>query len=98
MGANHVARIGWSVDGPDFQLGEYSHSWGYGGTGKFSTNGKFTDFNVKFYKGDVITAYLVSLPLTLTPSNSPSYPLILPLSHPSFPLTSPHTPTHIPHA
>lgn len=48
------------MDGCNFQLGEYPLSWGYGGTAKFSTDSKFSDFNVKFYKGDVVTAYLVS--------------------------------------
>lgn len=60
LGANHVSRVGWSVDSPNFQLGEYPHSWGYGGTAKLSTNRVFTDFNVKYYNGDVVTCYLVS--------------------------------------
>ena len=60
IGANHVSRVGWSVDGGNYQLGEYKHSWGYGGTAKFSTDRQFTDFNVKFYNNDVVTCYLVS--------------------------------------
>ncbi|KAF6037613.1 HNRNPU [Bugula neritina] len=40
------------------KLGEYPKSWGYGGTAKFSTNSKFSDFNVKYYNTDVVTCYL----------------------------------------
>ncbi|XP_067938528.1 heterogeneous nuclear ribonucleoprotein U-like protein 2 isoform X2 [Watersipora subatra] len=58
LGANHVSRVGWSVDCGNYQLGEYPKSWGYGGTAKLSTDSKFTDFNVKFYNGDVVTCYL----------------------------------------
>lgn len=59
VGANHVSRAGWTVDGCNYQLGEYPLSWAYGGTAKFSTDSKFTDFSVKFYKNDCVTCYLV---------------------------------------
>ena len=51
----HVVRVGWSVDGSDFQLGEDQLSYGYGGTGKSSVNGKFNDYGRPFSVGDVIT-------------------------------------------
>jgi len=37
-------------------LGEEENSWGYGGTAKFSTNNKFSNFGRRFTKGDVIMA------------------------------------------
>ena len=42
----YVVRVGWSVDDSNFTLGEEPGSWGYGGTGKASTNLKF---KVSFY-------------------------------------------------
>jgi len=39
-------------------------SYGYGGTGKASTDCKFTDYGQPFAKDDVITAYVVSLSAT----------------------------------
>lgn len=59
LGANHVSRCGWSVDVGNYQLGEYPKSWGYGGTAKLVNDSKFTDYNMKYYNGDVITCYLV---------------------------------------
>ena len=54
----HVLRVGWSVDGADFQLGEDHLSYGYGGTGKISVNSKFSDYGHPFSVGDVITCCL----------------------------------------
>ena len=54
----HVLRVGWSVDGADFQLGEDHLSYGYGGTGKISVNSKFTDYGHPFHVGDVLTCCL----------------------------------------
>ncbi|PVD25432.1 hypothetical protein C0Q70_13088 [Pomacea canaliculata] len=54
----HVLRVGWSVDDTSLQLGEEPLSYGYGGTGKASTDCKFTDFGQTFTAGDIITAYL----------------------------------------
>ena len=44
--------------------GEEKMSYGYGGTGKASTDCKFTDYGQPFAKDDVITAYVVSLSAT----------------------------------
>lgn len=38
--------------------GEEKFSYGYGGTGKASTDCKFTDFGTKFGEGDVLACYL----------------------------------------
>ncbi|XP_077995530.1 heterogeneous nuclear ribonucleoprotein U-like protein 1 [Glandiceps talaboti] len=54
----HVLRVGWSVDGSDLQLGEASLSYGYGGTGKISSNNKFLDYGQPFGVGDTLTCYL----------------------------------------
>jgi len=39
-----------------FFTGEEENSWGYGGTAKFSTNNKFSNFGRRFAKGDVVMA------------------------------------------
>ena len=39
-----------------FLSGEEENSYGYGGTAKFSTNNKFSNFGRRFSKGDVIMA------------------------------------------
>eukprot|EP00794_Sanderia_malayensis_P007951 gene7951-8808_t len=54
----HVLRVGWSVDNSDLQLGEDKLSYGYGGTGKISTDGKFSDYGRRFSVGDTITCHL----------------------------------------
>ncbi|CAG5120581.1 unnamed protein product [Candidula unifasciata] len=54
----HIVRLGWSTDSSSFQLGEEPWSYGYGGTGKFSTNNRFTDYGGRFEEGDVIGAML----------------------------------------
>lgn len=41
-------------------LGEEKFSYGYGGTGKASTDCKFSDFGETFGEGDAIACYLVS--------------------------------------
>ena len=53
-----VCRVGWSVDGSSYQLGEDKLSWGYGGTGKSSIESKFRDYGKPFGAGDVITCYM----------------------------------------
>lgn len=51
----HVCRIGISRwDDPVGNLGESDHSFGFGGTGKFSNAGKFSDYGEKFGVGDTI--------------------------------------------
>ncbi|KAL8609349.1 hypothetical protein ACOMHN_008143 [Nucella lapillus] len=54
----HVVRVGWSIDSSSFQLGEEPWSFGYGGTGKFSTNCRFSDYGQRFGAGDVIGVML----------------------------------------
>ncbi|KAI5608398.1 heterogeneous nuclear ribonucleoprotein U-like protein 1 isoform X1 [Silurus asotus] len=54
----HVVRIGWSLDSCSTQLGEEPFSYGYGGTGKKSSNCKFEDYGEKFGENDVIGCYL----------------------------------------
>lgn len=55
----NVLRCGWSVDDASLQLGEDPLSFGYGGTGKKSTDGKFLDYGIPFGAGDVIACFLV---------------------------------------
>lgn len=51
----HVCRIGISRgDDSVGNLGETEHSFGFGGTGKFSNAGKFSDYGEKFGVGDTI--------------------------------------------
>ncbi|KAF0890850.1 hypothetical protein E2562_016012 [Oryza meyeriana var. granulata] len=51
----HLCRVGVSRgDDPVGCLGETGHSFGFGGTGKFSHQGKFVEYGVKFGVGDTI--------------------------------------------
>ncbi|XP_042749373.1 heterogeneous nuclear ribonucleoprotein U-like protein 1 isoform X2 [Lagopus leucura] len=50
----HVVRVGWSLDSCSTQLGEEPFSYGYGGTGKKSTNCKFENYGEAFAENDVI--------------------------------------------
>ncbi|GFQ73559.1 heterogeneous nuclear ribonucleoprotein U-like protein 1 [Trichonephila clavata] len=50
----HVVRVGFSAESTSLQLGEDPLSYGYGGTGKISTNCKFIDYGTTFSCGDVI--------------------------------------------
>lgn len=54
----HVLRVGWSASTTSMQLGEEPLSFGFGGTGKASTDTKFIDYGQQFTAGDVITAYV----------------------------------------
>ncbi|KAJ7990129.1 hypothetical protein DPEC_G00297130 [Dallia pectoralis] len=54
----HVVRIGWSLDSCSTQLGEEAFSFGYGGTGKKSSNCKFEDYGEKFGENDVIGCFI----------------------------------------
>ena len=56
MGQTNV-YLRWSL----FGAGEEKFSYGYGGTGKASTDCKFQDYGEKFTVDDVIGAYLVSV-------------------------------------
>lgn len=62
----HLCRVGVSRgDVACWNLGEASNCFGYGGTGKFSNEGKFLDYGEKFGVGDTIvcTVDLESKPL-----------------------------------
>ncbi|XVE51247.1 hypothetical protein DITRI_Ditri02bG0024600 [Diplodiscus trichospermus] len=51
----HVCRLGISKGGEEVgSLGESKNSFGFGGTGKFSNGGKFSDYGEKFGVGDTI--------------------------------------------
>lgn len=51
----HLCRVGISKgDDPVGNLGETTNSFGFGGTGKFSYSGKFSDYGTKFGVGDTI--------------------------------------------
>ncbi|CAL5014648.1 unnamed protein product [Urochloa decumbens] len=51
----HLCRIGVSRgDDPVGALGESDHSFGYGGTGKFSHQRRFNNYGVRFGVGDTI--------------------------------------------
>jgi hypothetical protein len=39
--------------------GEEEHTYGYGGTGKISTNCQFSDYGKPFQEGSVVGAFLV---------------------------------------
>ncbi|PNF41629.1 hypothetical protein B7P43_G07638, partial [Cryptotermes secundus] len=54
----HVVRVGWSAGDTSMQLGEEPLSYGYGGTGKASTDCKFKDYGKSFCVGDVVGALL----------------------------------------
>ncbi|KAK2912989.1 heterogeneous nuclear ribonucleoprotein U-like protein 1 [Channa argus] len=54
----HVVRIGWSLNHCSTQLGEEPFSFGYGGTGKKSSDCKFADFGERFGESDVIGCYI----------------------------------------
>ena len=55
----HVVRCGWSTQATSMQLGEEKNSFGYGGTGKASTDCKFKDYGQTFQEGDVIACHVV---------------------------------------
>ncbi|KAL6651951.1 hypothetical protein ACP70R_010876 [Stipagrostis hirtigluma subsp. patula] len=51
----HLCRIGVSRgDDPVGALGESDHSFGFGGTGKFSNQRRFVDYGVRFGVGDTV--------------------------------------------
>ncbi|XP_038623183.1 LOW QUALITY PROTEIN: heterogeneous nuclear ribonucleoprotein U-like protein 1 [Tachyglossus aculeatus] len=54
----HVVRIGWSLDSCSTQLGEEAFSYGYGGTGKKSTNCRFENYGETFAENDVIGCFV----------------------------------------
>ncbi|XP_017554903.1 heterogeneous nuclear ribonucleoprotein U-like protein 1 isoform X2 [Pygocentrus nattereri] len=54
----HVVRVGWSLDSCSTQLGEEAFSYGYGGTGKKSSNCRFEDYGEKFGENDIVGCYI----------------------------------------
>ncbi|KAK3731058.1 hypothetical protein QZH41_019217 [Actinostola sp. cb2023] len=54
----HVARVGWSTNLSNLNVGEDIQSFGYGGTGKSSMNNKFFDYGMPYTVNDVITCYI----------------------------------------
>ncbi|KAJ0021911.1 hypothetical protein NQD34_009401 [Periophthalmus magnuspinnatus] len=54
----HVVRVGWSLNHCSTQLGEEPFSFGYGGTGKKSSDCKFADYGERFGENDVIGCYI----------------------------------------
>lgn len=54
----HVIRCGWSVQSASLQLGIEPLSYGYGGTAKSSTDGKFQNYGIRFGVGDVIGCFI----------------------------------------
>lgn len=54
----HVLRAGFSAGSASIHLGEEKLSYGYGGTGKASTDCKFNDYGQTFSEGDVVTSYV----------------------------------------
>ncbi|MBN3310510.1 HNRL1 protein, partial [Amia calva] len=54
----HVVRVGWSLDSCSTQLGEEKFSFGFGGTGKKSTNCQFEDYGEKFGENDIMGCYI----------------------------------------
>ncbi|XP_076893753.1 uncharacterized protein LOC143545826 [Bidens hawaiensis] len=55
IGQQHLCRVGISrIDDKVGNLGETEHSFGFGGTGKFSNSGKFSDYGERFDIGDTI--------------------------------------------
>ena len=54
----HVLRVGWSVENSSLILGTEHLSYGFGGTGKISTNNKFFNYGTPYGYGDVIGTYL----------------------------------------
>ena len=54
------SRVGWTVDEAQKGLGEEKYSYGYGGTGKSSTNNSFNDYGETYGPGDIIGCFVVS--------------------------------------
>ncbi|KAK4347086.1 hypothetical protein RND71_033425 [Anisodus tanguticus] len=55
LNQQHVCRVGISRgDDAVGNLGETLHSFGFGGTGKFSSQGRFSDYGERFGIGDTI--------------------------------------------
>lgn len=55
---NGIPRIGWSTKAANLELGKDIHGYGYGGTGKKSSNNNFEDYGQKYGPGDIIGCLL----------------------------------------
>lgn len=55
---NGIPRIGWSTKAANLELGKDIHGYGYGGTGKKSSNNVFEDYGQKYGPGDTIGCLL----------------------------------------
>ncbi|CBZ49763.1 putative ATP-dependent RNA helicase DDX family protein [Neospora caninum Liverpool] len=53
-----LMRVGWGTRLGKFEIGKDENSFGYGGTGKKSWNGRFEDYGVQFGAGDVVGCLL----------------------------------------
>lgn len=54
IGEKDLVRVGWSSADAPRAVGSDTESFGYGGTGKRSTGGKFADYGPEFAAGDVV--------------------------------------------
>ena len=50
----NIVRIGCSLPLNSLFLGDSNESWGWGSTGKKSSNNRFTDYNGPFSVGDIV--------------------------------------------
>jgi ATP-dependent RNA helicase DDX1 len=53
-----LCRVGWSSPAANRDLGNDTHGYGFGGTGKKSNSRKFDDYGRAYKKGDVVGCYL----------------------------------------
>ncbi|KAF2075229.1 hypothetical protein CYY_003447 [Polysphondylium violaceum] len=53
-----LCRVGWALKKSTRNIGTDKFSWGYGGTGKKSTESKFVDYGKPFGTNDVIGCYI----------------------------------------
>ncbi|PHJ22345.1 atp-dependent rna helicase ddx1 [Cystoisospora suis] len=53
-----LVRVGWASRLGGFEIGKDDKSFGYGGTGKKSWNGRFEDYGIAFGQGDVVGCLL----------------------------------------
>nr|CAJ20483.1 ATP-dependent RNA helicase, putative [Toxoplasma gondii RH] len=53
-----LVRVGWGTRLGKLEIGKDENSFGYGGTGKKSWNGRFEDYGVQFGAGDVVGCLL----------------------------------------
>eukprot|EP00127_Corallochytrium_limacisporum_P006881 Clim_evm96s236 gene=Clim_evmTU96s236 len=56
-----IPRVGWATKRARREIGTDQLSWGYGGTAKGSHGRRFTDYGVKYGKGDTVGIILAPL-------------------------------------